>query len=283
MEVKKESFTAERVSPMGAIRGYGAVIRADGTLRKPDHRLPKHIFGHPLHDACTEIWETIAKDEAAVSWCWENGCLCLRVAYRPTVVTPEMAATAQRLLNEIRAPFADQIDWMQDKVWRNDPLAGVGWELENPQLSDDELRRMVDEINLFAETLVDVREKRPFAYCEQSGSYSELVVANTGSDWKQKGPLNFSSVQRYRQLVQDYACHSKIVCAREDKVAEYSKKYETYRTLIEEDLKGQLLGAGTDGYLLIIDGIPELYDLDDGDFALFKDSCEILKQHQASQ
>lgn len=272
-KVAVRKFCGQQHTYEGIQRCGVLVVRADGTLREPDHVIPGWNFNTPVDNLATLIWDNIMDDEAALSWRWTCGRLTLEVNIRPVHVTAEMQSTVNQEAHRIRGIFADRIDWTEVDLWMRDPLAGLGWGLESV---DDPgvavLQEMIDAINQQA-NVVTSEDWHPFArYHKDNNGIWELTV-ESGFE-SATGLLDIDNVRRFQQMMKDYICH-RVVVERHDWYREMSAKYEQYRTLVEKH-DGQMVNLGMDGYLVIREGIPELYGLDDGDLTVFEEFCQLL-------
>lgn len=259
----------------GSVQHRGViVVRADGTMREPDHVIPRWNCNTSADNLATLVWDSITDDEAALSWKWAYGRLTLEVNIRPTHVTAEMQSAVNQEAHRIRGLYADRIDWMDNDVWTRDPLAGLGWQLQS---FDDPgvavLQEMIDTINQQVDAVTS-EDWHPFAryYKNENGIWEMTVESDFEST---AGLLDIDNVQHFQQMMKDYICHCVVVKSNELHRTMVAAKYEKYRALVEKH-DGQMIDLGMNGYLILREGIPELYCLDDGDFVVFEEFCQHL-------
>lgn len=262
---------------LGVLCSDGVVLRANGELRQPDRCIMDYRDNTPSQFGSTNIWEEIADDEAALKWEWSHGRYHFAVALRPAVVTSQMLDATKRLYQEVVSLHAAEIDWVDMCIWRQNPTGAPGWNLQTePMRTDEELCALVEAAN---KRLAAVPGSEPYERSHAALHHSEDGwYLHTDSDFglSEISPLLNSNVQRFLQQERDYLCHLAVIKSRQEQREEYTEKYERYRSIIER-AGGILVDVGADGFCLIVDGVSEIYGLNEGDFQLFTRYIDELK------
>lgn len=272
----KSNFVIIKKEVNGVPYSGGIVLCANGELCDPDCRTAISTNNIASNNEWLETWNEVAEDAAVLSWEWRHGRYYFSVILRPEVVTHQMLDAAKRLYHEIVSIHAGEIDWADMCLWRCNPTGAPGWSLEaKPVLTTEELCAMVEAANRRLEAIPDSAYERPHATLHHSESGWYIC---TDSDFGKcdMSPLLNASVESFLQQERDYLCHHAVAKSRQEQREDYAEKYESYRSAINQP-NSALVDVGADGFCLIVDGVSEIYGLNEGDFQLFIRYIEELK------